>query len=35
VTGGRSRSPSLMNSQTLLQIKQVTHHSTKVIDVDG
>src|SRR3954468_7692149 len=33
VTGGRSRSPILMNSHTLLQIKQVTHQTTRVINV--
>ena len=30
LTGGRSRSPSLMNSQTLLQIRHVTHQRTSV-----
>ena len=31
LTGGRSRSPILMNSQTLLQIRHVTHHQTRVL----
>src|SRR3954467_6917479 len=30
LTGGRSRNPILMNSQTLLQIKQVSHQSAIV-----
>ena len=31
LTGGRSRSPILMNSQTLLQIRHVTHHQARVL----
>jgi len=31
LTGGRSRSPILMNSQTLLQIRHVTHHQKRVL----
>src|SRR3954471_16731749 len=31
LTGGRSRNPILMNSQTLLQIRQVSHQSAIVI----
>src|SRR5215218_986519 len=30
LTGGRSRNPILMNSQTLLQIRQVSHQSAIV-----